>query len=131
MLPTHTLPVLCSVITITKLFISEVLISWTCLEPEHAYVVVFYLSSTILADFHLHFPVVVQTQVWKAAVNKVRFSPLVFTDSPVCLTEPSGICLSPGRKALPLGKTGPVAFSPLWWPPKGPPLPWEQPFQVL
>lgn len=70
---------LCSMIAITKQFISEVLISWTQLlaTPEtelgHAYAVVFNLSR--FADLYLHFPMEVQTQAWKAAVNEVSFFP--------------------------------------------------------
>lgn len=56
------------------------------------------------------------------------FSPLAFTDSAVCSTIPQGP-VSPRQDItdLALGKTGPIAFLQVQWPP----LPWERPFPVL
>lgn len=66
-------------ITITKQFISEVLIGWThpLATPEtelgRAYAAIFNLSLSV--DLYLHFPMEIQTHVRKAAVNKVGFFP--------------------------------------------------------
>jgi len=99
----HPLPMLCSTITITEQFISEAVVSWTRLlaTPEtelgHASAVIFNLSG--FADLYLHFPMVVQTQVWQAAVNKVSFFLISLHRPPVCPTDPRGPA-SPCRRAL-------------------------------
>lgn len=101
----YPLPMLCSIITITKQFISEILISWTQLvaTPEtelgHTYAVVFNLSW--FADLYLHFPMEVQTQVWKTAVNAVTFFPTSLHRLSSMFHRPSGPCFPPAGELWP------------------------------
>lgn len=116
---------------VTQWFISEVLFNWTQslatseTELGHDYAVGSDLSC--FADLSLHFPMQVQTQVRKTAVNKVGFSPLGLTDCPSTFHRPSGTCISrQERTGLVLG-TGPFAFLQLQWSP----LTREWPFPVF
>lgn len=125
------LPVLCRMTAVTQWFISEVLFNWTQslatsdTELGHAYAVGSDLSC--FADLSLHFPMQVQTQVRKTAVNKVGFSPLGLTDCPSTFHRPSGTCISRQESTgLVLG-TGPFAFLQLQWSP----LTREWPFPVF
>lgn len=92
-------------------------------ELGQVYVVVFNLS--LFADLYFNFPVEVQTQVWKAAVNMVSFFPTSLHRFSSVSYRPSGSWA--GDHWPSLGEKRAIAFSQLQWPP----LAWEWPFPVL